>query len=249
MPEPHPKISVVTVCYNAADEIETTIKSVINQSYPNIEYLIIDGGSTDGTVDIIKKFSDKIAFWVSEKDKGIYDAMNKGIKIASGDFINFMNAGDYFYSDTTVEEAVKRFPNHTDVIFGDSVVKNKNNNLVFQECSPDPELLKKTPTYRHGASFVNLALHKSVPFDLSKKKEFDYGLDYNQIWNLHKMGKTFKKIDLPVLVYKEDGISNNILKSYKIIFKISHQDKSPNLWEYIKFFKNYIMLYLKNFRN
>ena len=87
-------ISVVTVSYNAVATIEQTLLSVINQTYPNIEYIIIDGGSTDGTVDIIKKYADEIVYWISEPDKGIYDAMNKGIKKANGEWINFINAGD-----------------------------------------------------------------------------------------------------------------------------------------------------------
>ena len=97
-----PKISVVTVCYNAVNDIEKTILSVINQTYPNIEYLIIDGGSTDGTMDIVNKYKDKIDVIVSEPDKGIYDAMNKGIDRATGDWINFMNAGDCFFEKETV---------------------------------------------------------------------------------------------------------------------------------------------------
>ena len=96
------KISVITVAYNASRYIETTILSVINQTYSNIEYIIIDGGSTDGTVDIIKKYSNKISYWISEPDKGIYDAMNKGINKATGEWINFMNAGDTFHNPDTL---------------------------------------------------------------------------------------------------------------------------------------------------
>ena len=86
-----PKISIVTISYNAITEIEKTILSVINQTYTNIEYIIIDGGSTDGTVNIIKQYVDKISIWKSEPDHGVYDAMNKGIKLASGEWILFMN--------------------------------------------------------------------------------------------------------------------------------------------------------------
>ncbi len=86
----NPLISVVTVSYNAVTTIEQTILSVINQTYSNIEYIIIDGGSTDGTVDIIRKYADRIAYWVSEPDKGIYDAMNKGTKKANGEYISFL---------------------------------------------------------------------------------------------------------------------------------------------------------------
>ena len=97
-------ISIVTVSYNAVLTIEQTILSVINQTYPNVEYIIIDGGSTDGTVDIIKKYEDKIAYWVSEPDKGIYDAMNKGVVVATGEWINFMNAGDIFTDGDVIDK-------------------------------------------------------------------------------------------------------------------------------------------------
>ena len=94
--EGKPLISVITVVYNGEKYLEETIQSIINQTYDNVEYIIIDGGSTDGTVDIIKKYEDRIDYWVSEKDKGISDAFNKGVKVAKGDYINFQGDGDGF---------------------------------------------------------------------------------------------------------------------------------------------------------
>ena len=85
-------VTVVTVVFNDAEHIEETINSVINQTYDNVEYLVIDGGSTDGTLDILGKYDDQIDYWVSESDKGIYDAMNKGIDLATGEWLNFMNS-------------------------------------------------------------------------------------------------------------------------------------------------------------
>ena len=98
-----PLISVITAVFNGEAHLEETIKSVITQNYTNIEYLIIDGGSTDGTLDIIKKYQEHISYWVSEPDKGVYDGMNKGIKAAKGQWLNFMNSGDIFASPDALE--------------------------------------------------------------------------------------------------------------------------------------------------
>ncbi|MCI5136399.1 MAG: glycosyltransferase [Candidatus Electrothrix sp. AW2] len=93
-----PLITVITVVFNGVQRLEETILSVIGQTYDNVEYIIIDGGSTDGTLDIIRKYEHAIDYWVSEKDRGIYDAMNKGIDLTTGEWMNFMNAGDSFFS-------------------------------------------------------------------------------------------------------------------------------------------------------
>ena len=237
-----PKISVITVCYNAVDTIEETILSVLNQNYKNVEYIIIDGMSTDGTINIINKYSRRLAFWISEADKGIYDAMNKGIDMATGDYINFMNAGDVFVDHTTLEKAVALFPKDIDVIFGDSIEKDDKGSLFFKACSGNPDIISYHPTYRHGASFVKASVHKSLKFDLSKKEYFSYGLDYNQIWNMYHEGYKFKKIEMPIMIYERDGMSNNSAKSHEIIYKITHQASKPTIKERIRFFCHHFLL-------
>lgn len=102
------KISIVTVCYNSAETIERTIKSVIGQDFDKVEYIVIDGGSTDGTVDVIKRYEENISYWVSEEDSGIYDAMNKGIEHATGDVIAFLNSDDW-YEENILGEIARRF--------------------------------------------------------------------------------------------------------------------------------------------
>ncbi len=114
-----PKISVITVVYNGGDLIEKTIKSVVDQSYTNIEYLIIDGKSKDKTIEIVKKYKTKITKWISESDKGLYDAMNKGLELATGDFVLFINAGDYFYNEKVVENIFNNYDSKTDVLYGE----------------------------------------------------------------------------------------------------------------------------------
>ena len=104
MQDKTPKVSIVTVTYNCADIVEKTICNVLKQTYPNIEYIVIDGNSTDGTREIVERYADRLAYHVSEPDKGIFDAMNKGIIAATGEWILFMNAGDFFFKPTTVAD-------------------------------------------------------------------------------------------------------------------------------------------------
>ncbi len=119
----HPKISIVTVCYNAERNIEKTILSVINQTYDNIEYIVIDGGSNDGTLSVINKYASKIDKVISEPDKGIYDAMNKGITLAKGDWINFMNAGDSYVDSCVLKLVSDNINSNCDMIYGDIILE------------------------------------------------------------------------------------------------------------------------------
>lgn len=148
------KVSVITVCYNAIIGIDKTIKSVIGQTYPEIEYIVIDGGSTDGTLDVINKYREKISYFVSEPDGGIYDAMNKGIRAATGEWINFMNAGDTFSSDTVLEEVFgDDLKKEIGVIYGDAYLKDSKGCVSVHPAMP-LSFLKRAMPFCHQSSFV-----------------------------------------------------------------------------------------------
>lgn len=231
-----PKISIITVAYNATDTIEETILSVINQTYSNIEYIIIDGGSTDGTIDIIKKYSDNISYWISEPDKGIYDAMNKGINIATGEWINFMNCGDTFVSKHTLSTVFDEETwNDYDIIYGNSIMKTEES-MTWVNSSENINLLKYTTIYRHGASFTKSSVHKEYLFDLTKK-ELGYALDFHLINKLYRLNKKFKKINSDILIFPIEGVSNNTLKSSLYEYRITSAG--------YKFPLYFLLIYLK----
>lgn len=127
-----PKISVVTPSYNQAQFLEKTILSVLNQNYPNLEYIIIDGGSSDGSTEIIKKYEKYLAYWVSEKDKGMYEAINKGLKIATGDILAYLNSDDLYNPDTLkiIAQYLTR-NSETMAIYSDCEMIDKNDNFLY----------------------------------------------------------------------------------------------------------------------
>ncbi len=125
-----PTISIITVVYNSASLLEITMHSVFEQDYSNIEYVIVDGASTDGSLALIKKHKEKIDHWISEPDKGLYDAMNKGIDLATGDFIWFMNAGDTIPTKDTVSKIVASYEEDIDVLYGEVMLVNEQRKKI-----------------------------------------------------------------------------------------------------------------------
>jgi glycosyltransferase involved in cell wall biosynthesis len=122
------KISIITATYNSEKTIQNSIESVISQKYPNIEYIIVDGVSSDRTLDIIKSYGSKIAKFISEPDQGMYDAMNKGIAMATGDVIGILNSDDFYTNNTIISQVVQSFQkSQADAVFGDLVYVNSNN--------------------------------------------------------------------------------------------------------------------------
>jgi len=131
--EDKPLISIITVVFNGEKYLEETMQSVINQSYDNVEYIIIDGGSTDRTLDIIKKYEDRIDYWVSEKDSGMYDGLNKGFSCAQGELINFCNADDLFFSSKAINQIVSYYNiEHFDCCYGSTEYIDNKNNILYR---------------------------------------------------------------------------------------------------------------------
>lgn len=202
--EDKPLITVVTVVYNGAEFLEETIKSVIEQTYDNVEYIIVDGGSTDGTLEIIKKYDHAIDYWVSEPDKGIYDAMNKGIDLGNGDWINFMNAGDSFFSFYVLYNIFKFPYSGVEIIFGKSETVYKNLSAIRYSCFDIADSFfykKRMPN--HQAVFVKKCKYKENKFRL----DMPIGADTDYLLNVFSVS-SFSMVDIVVSKFYLGGISS-----------------------------------------
>ena len=240
----NPKISIITVVYNNKLHIENTILSVLNQTYKNIEYIIIDGGSTDGTLEIIKKHAKKLDCIISERDKGIYDAMNKGVLKATGDWIYFLNSGDTFYTNKTLHNIFSSQSLYkADLIYGN----HESNYGYFKRIHTPKELINlwKGMIFSHQGMFVKTKLMKVSPFNLSYK----ISADYNFIYNLYKQNKKFKYINIIIATLEAGGLSElNInkthLERWKIIRNYEHSFYH-NLIYLIELIKIYLIQIIK----
>lgn len=217
------KITIITVCFNAENEIRRTLNSVIFQTYKFKEIIIIDGNSTDRTMSIINEFRDKLNIVISEPDRGIYDAMNKGIRLSTGDYINFMNAGDTFFSSETLSKVVSYIQDKDfDVYFGDEIKKYEWGKIL-QKGDYINDNSTSLP-FGHQSTFIKSSLMKTYEFDTS----FRILADYNLINKLYLLKKSFYHIPLPISVYDMYGSSNNI----PLIFKESSRIKELKGYKY-----------------
>lgn len=201
--KPNPLITVVTVCYNSVDMIEKTLKSVIEQSYSNKEYVVIDGASTDGTKKIVERYIDSIDFFMSESDNGIYHAMNKAVGVAKGEWVIFMNAGDVFVDNAVLEKANYSLSATIDVLYGD-ILTSRNAELVLKEAPSEIKSMHRMP-FCHQAVFTRTSLLRSFPFDEKYKMSADFKL-YKQ---LNRENATFRRLPLPITIYDRTGLSNS----------------------------------------
>lgn len=209
------KISVVTVCYNAVREIEGTMLSVLNQTYPDVEYIVIDGGSTDGTVDIIKKYAPRLAYWVSEPDKGIFDAMNKGITHSSGEYLNFMNAGDKFHSPHVISDFFEKRHSFPDFIAGIAILKKESKIPLIWE--PVRKNFTLSEVINGGACNHQSCFIKETV--IQSGYPLEYGIIADELLFLEKVAfdkSSYERLLKPVAVYDISGVSNDETSTNKI---------------------------------
>lgn len=197
------RYSVITINYNNADGLHKTIQSVVSQTSKDYEYIVIDGGSSDGSIDVIKKYADQIHYWVSERDKGIYNAMNKGIAQAQGDYCIFMNSGDIFYDDKVLERVSKNGCTE-EIIVGTTVT---DDNRIM---SPNPT--REISLYHlysgaisHQASFISTKKLKSNPYDEGLRIVSDWKFFVQEIIINNC---SFRFIDEYVAIYDTTGVSS-----------------------------------------
>lgn len=218
------KFTIVTVCYNVEEEIEETMESVLKQSYENYEYIIIDGKSKDNTLDKIvklqKKYFKREIRYISEKDSGIYDAMNKGIDMASSQWIIFMNAGDSFFSNEVLEKVNQKLTEENDVVYGDIIASDKRLGKKIRK-PKNLESLKDGMIFCHQAVFLKTSIMKKYKFDTNYK----IAADYNLFYHLYKLGYKFNYLSEIIAIYDLDGISSNFLKNNIEKYKINKSKK------------------------
>lgn len=238
---PQVKVSVITVSFNAESTLTDCIRSVLNQCYENIEYIVVDGGSNDGTVDILKQFSNDIDVVVSEKDHGIYDAMNKGVKIASGDVITFLNSDDSFSHAGVVKEAIELMCSKagTELVFGDVQFFN-DVKLVrhYSSARFKPWKLRFGWMPPHPGSFAKASLYERYGyFNLSYKISADYDLFVRWLY-VNKV--SYLRLDDVLVHMSMGGVSTRSLKSRLLLnSEIIRSCRSHGLYT------NFLMLALK----
>jgi glycosyltransferase involved in cell wall biosynthesis len=215
------KVSLITVCFNSEKTIRDTIKSVLKQDYKNIEYIIVDGGSTDSTLNIINEYKDKIDCLISEPDKNLYDGINKGLKIAKGEVIGIINSDDFYESDSIIRSVVEMFARNeqTEVVFGDIYfVKPKNITKISRIYSPrnfKPWKMRFGWMPPHTGTFIKKTIYDQVGF---YSLDFKIASDYEFFIRLFVLQKAkFTYLNKIILIMRSGGLSTSSLKSNWII--------------------------------
>lgn len=241
-----PLVTVVTVVFNGETCLEETILSVVNQTYKNIEYILIDGDSTDKTLEIIKRYKSHIYYWISEKDFGIYDAMNKGIDIATGEWICFMNAGDTFSSKSSIEEVFSLDQSRFTVIYGDVEVSYTNFKRLVR-AKKISEIPKGMP-FCHQSTLVKTAYHKSNKFNLVNS----IAADMEFLMSAFRSGCLFNYVPFAISKVSSGGVSDTKrMRTILAWWRVSYELGAPKSLAFhyitllsITYFKSVVKFFL-----
>lgn len=205
----HPKFSIITVTYNAGKVLEDTIQSVITQTYKNVEYIIVDGKSTDGTMDIVNRYREHIHTIVSEPDKGLYDAMNKGIDLATGDYLCFLNAGDELHEDDTLQLIVhslngeKELP---DVIYGETAIVDEEGHFLRMRRLSTPEHLT-WKSFQHGMLVCHQAFMPRRDLAVKYNLKYRFSADFDWCIRIMKRSHVLHNTHLTIIDYLNEGMT------------------------------------------
>jgi len=244
-----PILSVITVVYNNVNDIERTLLSVLNQTYGGIEYIIVDGLSNDGTLEIIKRYEARIAKLISEKDKGIYDAMNKGLTLASGDYVIFMNSGDEFFATDTVAQVFASVPD-ADIYYGETEMIDDGGNSLGQRRHKAPQTFtwrgfKLGMSISHQAIYIKRSL--IAPYD----PKYQLSADIDWIIRAAKKAKIIVNVNRYVAKYLVGGMSKakhkqSLLERFDIMKR--HYGLVPTVFNHVVIAFNLGWYWLKNRR-
>jgi len=239
------KISIITVSYNSYGTIADTINSVLAQTYPDIEYIVIDGASSDRTKDIVTSFGQRISRFISEPDKGLYDAINKGIRLATGDIIGILNSDDFFCNNTVIEKVVESFrENEIDAVFGDvQFVDTVTTSKVVRYYSSKHF---KTTRFRfgfmpaHSSFYVKRELFEKLGY---YKTDYKIAADYELLIRFLYINKIrYKYLEMPFVSMRMGGVSNKSIHSiYTLNKEIAKACKENGINT------NYVYIYSKYF--
>ncbi|MEA4950819.1 MAG: glycosyltransferase family 2 protein [Petrimonas sp.] len=219
------KLSVITVTYNAEKTLERTLKSVSGQTYPYVEHIVVDGKSEDHTVSLIQKYGNSALKWVSESDKGLYDAMNKAVTMTTGDYLCFLNAGDTFYTDDTVERMMNSFEaaSPPDIIYGETAIVDDSGKFLFMRRLSVPETLswksfKQGMVVCHQAFIVRKTIFE--PYSL----DYRFSADVDWCIRMMKKSRRIHNTYLTLINYLNEGVTTanrkaSLKERYRIMVK------------------------------
>jgi glycosyltransferase involved in cell wall biosynthesis len=198
------KLSIVTITFDSEEYLEQAILSVIGQTYANIEYIVVDGGSSDGTLDIIRKYEHKIDRWISEPDKGIADAMNKAVTMATGDFVYFLHSDDYLENEEAIEQACEHLTAREDIFLFSIYLEKDGNKVMYRPRGLNAWINFKNGVY-HQSVICSRSLFEAIGnFDTS----FPLGMDYDFFLRAYRRGIKSRIVDIPIATMRLVGVSS-----------------------------------------